>query len=163
MTTQAWVLLGAFLLVLGLLAWPLGRWLTNEMEGRFAFGSRIESPLYRLAGVKPETQMGWLQYALALILFNALGLVLVYLLQRLQGVLPFNPQGFQRQLGASLREPDRDQQFLSIDRDLFVPRVVGPRCRGRQNPRPRPRATAQTGERRRRQLSAELRRRAHRH
>src|SRR5476651_2712159 len=64
------------------------------MEGRFAFGARIESPLYRLAGVKPETQMGWLQYALALILFNALGLLFVYALQRLQGLLPFNPQGF---------------------------------------------------------------------
>src|SRR5476651_756871 len=64
------------------------------MEGRFAFGARIESPLYRLAGVKPEIQMGWLQYALALILFNALGMLAVYALQRLQGVLPFNPQGF---------------------------------------------------------------------
>jgi K+-transporting ATPase ATPase A chain len=94
MTTQAWVLLGAFLLVLGLLAWPLGRWLTLVMEGRFSFGSRIESPLYRLAGVQPEVQMSWLQYALALILFNALGLLAVYALQRLQGVLPFNPQGF---------------------------------------------------------------------
>lgn len=94
MTIQAWVLLAAFLLALGLLAWPLGRWLTTVMEGRFAFGSRIESPLYRLAGVNPETQMGWLQYALALILFNALGVLAVYALQRLQGVLPFNPQGF---------------------------------------------------------------------
>ncbi|KPH00172.1 ATPase [Pseudomonas sp. RIT-PI-q] len=94
MTTQAWVLLGAFLLVLGVLAWPLGRWLTLVMEGRFSFGSRIESPLYRLAGVTPEAQMSWLQYALALILFNALGLLAVYALQRLQGVLPFNPQGF---------------------------------------------------------------------
>ena len=57
MTTQAWVLLGTFLLVLGLLAWPLGRWLTRVMEGRFALGARIESPLYRLAGVKPEQAM----------------------------------------------------------------------------------------------------------
>ncbi|UWF51454.1 potassium-transporting ATPase subunit KdpA [Pseudomonas sp. N3-W] len=94
MTTQAWVLLGTFLLVLGLLAWPLGLWLTRVMEGRFALGARIESPLYRLAGVKPEQAMGWLQYALALILFNALGMLAVYALQRLQGVLPFNPQGF---------------------------------------------------------------------
>ncbi|WP_248802569.1 potassium-transporting ATPase subunit KdpA [Pseudomonas sp. MWU13-2100] len=94
MNLQAWVLLGAFLLLLVILAWPLGRWLTSVMEGRFAFGSRVESPLYRLAGVQPGTQMGWLQYALALILFNSLGLLAVYALQRLQGVLPFNPQGF---------------------------------------------------------------------
>jgi K+-transporting ATPase ATPase A chain len=93
-TTQAWGLLGAFLLALGILAWPLGRWLTTVMEGRFAFGARIESPLYRLAGIKPEAQMSWLQYALALLLFNALGLLAVYALQRLQGVLPFNPQAF---------------------------------------------------------------------
>ncbi|TFW33982.1 potassium-transporting ATPase subunit KdpA, partial [Pseudomonas fluorescens] len=65
MTTQAWGLLVAFLLVLGILAWPLGRWLATVMEGRFAFGARLESPLYRLAGVKPETPMSWLQYALA--------------------------------------------------------------------------------------------------
>ncbi|CRL51876.1 potassium-transporting ATPase subunit KdpA [Pseudomonas sp. URMO17WK12:I11] len=94
MTTQAWVLLGTFLLTLGILAWPLGQWLTTVMEGRFTLGSRIESPLYRLAGVQPEAPMSWLQYALALILFNALGMLAVYALQRLQGVLPFNPQGF---------------------------------------------------------------------
>ena len=40
-TTQAWGLLVAFLLVLGILAWPLGRWLATVMEGRFAFGTRI--------------------------------------------------------------------------------------------------------------------------
>ena len=94
MTTQAWGLLGAFLLLLVILAWPLGRWLSAVMEGRFALGSRIESPLYRLAGVQPQVQMSWLQYALALILFNSLGLLTVYALQRLQGMLPFNPQGF---------------------------------------------------------------------
>jgi K+-transporting ATPase ATPase A chain len=94
MTTQAWTLLGVFLLVLAVLAWPLGRWLTAVMEGRFRLGSRIESPLYRLAGVSAEAQMSWLQYALALIVFNALGMLAVYALQRLQGVLPFNPQGF---------------------------------------------------------------------
>ncbi|UQS17606.1 potassium-transporting ATPase subunit KdpA [Pseudomonas sp. HS6] len=93
MTIQAWVLLAAFLVALGLLAWPLGIWLTKVMEGRFSLGSRIESPLYRLAGIKAETPMSWLQYALAVIVFNALGLLVVYALQRLQGVLPFNPQG----------------------------------------------------------------------
>ncbi len=93
MTIQAWVLLAAFLVALGLLAWPLGIWLTKVMEGRFSLGSHIESPLYRLAGIKAESPMSWLQYALAVIVFNALGLLVVYALQRLQGVLPFNPQG----------------------------------------------------------------------
>ncbi|WP_409278468.1 potassium-transporting ATPase subunit KdpA [Pseudomonas defluvii] len=94
MTLQAWTLLGAFLVVLGLLAFPLARWLTTVMEGRFTLGSRIEAPLYRLAGIKADTEMGWLQYTLALLLFNGLGGLATYTLQRLQGFLPFNPQGF---------------------------------------------------------------------
>ena len=94
MTLQAWTLLGAFLVVLGLLAFPLARWLTTVMEGRFTLGSRIEAPLYRLAGIKADTEMGWLQYTLALLLFNGLGGLAAYTLQRLQGFLPLNPQGF---------------------------------------------------------------------
>ncbi|WP_409288866.1 potassium-transporting ATPase subunit KdpA [Pseudomonas sp. KCJK8927] len=93
MNGQAWIQLLAYLLILGLLAWPLGRYLTAVMEGRFSVATRIESPLYRLAGVRLDAQMSWLQYALALILFNALGLIAVYALQRLQGTLPLNPQG----------------------------------------------------------------------
>ena len=57
-------------------------------------GSRIEAPLYRAAGVKGDVEMTGLQYALALLLFNLLGVLAVYALQRLQGILPFNPQGF---------------------------------------------------------------------
>ena len=94
MTTQAWILLGAFLAVLLVLAWPLARWMTTVMEGRFAFGSRIEAPLYRVAGVKPDAEMTGLQYALALLVVNLLGVLAIYALQRLQGILPFNPQGF---------------------------------------------------------------------
>ena len=94
MTTQAWILLGAFLAVLLVLAWPLARWMTTVMEGRFAFGSRIEAPLYRVAGVKPDAEMTGLQYALALLVVNLVGVLAIYALQRLQGILPFNPQGF---------------------------------------------------------------------
>ncbi len=94
MTTQAWILLGAFLAVLLALAWPLARWMTTVMEGRFSLGSRIEAPLYRAAGVKADAEMTGLQYALALLVFNLLGVLAVYALQRLQGILPFNPQGF---------------------------------------------------------------------
>ena len=54
-----------------------------------------ENVLYRLAGVKagPERGMGWKHYAIALLVFNTVGAFFVYGLQRLQGVLPFNPQG----------------------------------------------------------------------
>ncbi|RZL02808.1 MAG: potassium-transporting ATPase subunit KdpA [Rubrivivax sp.] len=93
MSTSAWALLGAFFTVLLALAWPLGHYLTQVMEGRVRWAARLESPVYRLAGVRPEAEMGWLPYALALLVFNLLGVLVVYALQRLQGVLPWNPQG----------------------------------------------------------------------
>ena len=52
-----------------------------------------ERGLYRLAGVDAQAGMGWRTYAVALIVFNALGVIAVYALQRLQAVLPLNPQG----------------------------------------------------------------------
>jgi K+-transporting ATPase ATPase A chain len=92
MTTQAWLLLAAYSLVLLLLAIPMGRYIQHVMEGRLRFASRVESGLFRLCGIKADTEMGWLMYALALLLFNALGVLAVYGLQRLQLWLPLNPQ-----------------------------------------------------------------------
>ena len=98
MTSQAWILLAAFLGVLFLLAWPLGHWLAAVGEGRLprwlAPLVRLEQGFYGLAGVDAGTGMGWKQYALALIAFNVLGVVVVYALQRWQAWLPLNPQGF---------------------------------------------------------------------
>lgn len=93
MTTQAWTLLIAFSTVLLLLAYPLGRYITKVMEGRVAILTRLESVVYRVCGIKPDTEMGWAQYALSILLFNALGVLAVYALQRLQLWLPLNPQG----------------------------------------------------------------------
>ncbi|AVS94956.1 potassium-transporting ATPase subunit KdpA [Paracidovorax avenae] len=94
MTASAWGLLAFFLIVLGLLAWPLGRALAAVCDGRLpGWMLRAEAPLYRLAGVRPEAGMHWRHYALALLAFNALGVLAVYALQRLQGLLPLNPQG----------------------------------------------------------------------
>ncbi len=50
--------------------------------------------IYRLSGVHPDEEMNWKVYAIAMMLFNGLGLLVVYALQRLQGFLPLNPQGF---------------------------------------------------------------------
>ncbi len=94
MTLSAWTLLVLFLAVLGLLAWPLGRALAalcNERLPRWM--QRVETPLFRLAGVTPGESMHWRSYALALLAFNALGALVVYALQRLQAVLPLNPAG----------------------------------------------------------------------
>ena len=92
MNAPAWMQLIAYLAVLLLLAWPLARAIEAVVQGRFAWGRRIESPLHRLAGVDPEHEQGWRAYALGLLVFNGLGVLAVYVLQRLQAVLPLNPQ-----------------------------------------------------------------------
>jgi potassium-transporting ATPase potassium-binding subunit len=93
MTAHAWILLAAYGLVLLLLAVPTGRYIAKVMEGKLPFTNRVEGPLYRLCGVSPDVEMGWVRYALAILLFNGLGLIAVYALQRLQSWLPLNPQG----------------------------------------------------------------------
>ena len=89
MTSQAFIQLVAFLVLLTALAWPLGRWLAAVADGRLprwlAPLVRIENALYRLAGVDPAADAGWKAYALAVLVFNGLGVLAVYALQRLQG------------------------------------------------------------------------------
>ncbi len=83
-----WVLLVA-------LAIPLGAYMARVYEGKARFAQRILGPLerllYRMFGVKPESEQSWQRYAVALLLFNILGLIIVYGLQRLQTALPGNP------------------------------------------------------------------------
>ncbi|WP_422013880.1 potassium-transporting ATPase subunit KdpA [Roseateles sp.] len=93
MSTSAWIQLVAFLAVLLALAWPLAHWIHAAMEGRIAWLRRVERGLLKLAGVDADAEQGWLRYALGLVIFNALGVVAVYALQRLQVWLPLNPQG----------------------------------------------------------------------
>ncbi|MDN0077085.1 potassium-transporting ATPase subunit KdpA [Crenobacter sp. SG2303] len=96
MNSSFLLLMIAFLAVLGLTVRPMGAWMAPMAEGRFANGAfaRFDQRLLRLMGVDANTGMGWKQYTLALIVFNALGALLLYALQRLQGGLPFNPQHF---------------------------------------------------------------------
>jgi K+-transporting ATPase ATPase A chain len=94
MTFSAWGLLVLFLAALLVLAWPVGKFLAalcNERVPRWM--QRVEAPLYKIAGTRPEQSMHWLRYAIALLAFNAVGAVFVYALQRLQGWLPLNPAG----------------------------------------------------------------------
>ena len=96
MTLHAWLLLGSTLAALLLAAVPLGRYLADLVDGRSSLalriGGRAESALYRLCGVDPRAEMDWLRYALAILLFNLLGALAVYALQRLQVWLPLNPE-----------------------------------------------------------------------
>lgn len=93
MTTSAWIQLIAFLVVLLALAWPLARWIHAAMEGRIEWLRRAERGVLKLAGVNADAEQGWLRYALGLLIFNGLGVIAVYALQRLQQYLPLNPQG----------------------------------------------------------------------
>ena len=93
MNAPAWMQLIAFLAILLLLAWPLAWAIDAVLQGRFTWGRRVEAPLYRLAGVDPAQEQGWRAYALGLLVFNGLGVLAVYALQRLQADLPLNPQG----------------------------------------------------------------------
>ncbi len=86
-----------YLIILLLLAWPLGLYMARiyqKEQTRLARPFRsLERLLYRLAGVDERQEMTWQQYALALLLFNAAGFLVVYLLLRLQAWLPLNPDG----------------------------------------------------------------------
>ena len=86
-----------FFAILLALSWPLGILLARVAEGGRVRGVgwlyRLESRLYRAAGIEPGQGMDWKAYAAALLVFNAVGALAVYLLQRVQAWLPLNPQG----------------------------------------------------------------------
>jgi len=95
MNPSAWGLLALYLVLLLALAWPLGRYLAALCAGRLpAWMLRTEAALLRLGGQGSEASMRWTHYAYALLAFNLLGVLAVYAVQRLQGWLPLNPQGF---------------------------------------------------------------------
>ena len=89
------IMFGLFLLVVLLLAWPLSKYMANVfMMERTSFDrlfQPVERMLYRLAGINPEQEMNWRQYAGALLMFNVLGAAAVFLIQLLQGGLIWNP------------------------------------------------------------------------
>jgi K+-transporting ATPase ATPase A chain len=103
MTPATVVLTIVFLALVLLCVKPVGLYIAHVMEGRpmmgqpilaVRLGAGLERLIYRLCGVNPAAEMSWKHYALALVLFNALGALFVYGLQRLQLWLPLNPQKF---------------------------------------------------------------------
>ena len=81
-----------------LLVKPLGAYMAKVYRGERLFLDPVLGPverfLYRLSGIDLRSEMTWKTYAIAMLVFNIIGLLAVYLLQRLQGFLPLNPQGF---------------------------------------------------------------------
>jgi K+-transporting ATPase ATPase A chain len=97
MNTYSFLQLTIYLAILILLAKPLGDYMARVYQGERTFLDRVLGPverfIYRISGIDPQTEMDWKVYAIAMLVFNVFGLIFVYLLQRLQGVLPLNPQG----------------------------------------------------------------------
>jgi potassium-transporting ATPase potassium-binding subunit len=96
MTAQGFLQIAIYVFVLLTLAKPLGIYMARVYQDESVVLNRgfagIEHLFYRLSGVKQEQEMHWTHYALALLAFNLLGLLVVYVLQRFQDVLPLNPQ-----------------------------------------------------------------------
>ena len=95
MTVQGWMFIVLFIALTVAMARPMGAYLFALYDGRPlpVFG-RIERGLYRLGGIDPQREQGWRGYVIALLLFNLFGVALIYVVLRLQGVMPLNPQGF---------------------------------------------------------------------
>lgn len=97
MTANAWLQLALYLVVLLGLAKPLGGYMARVYEGEPHRLARWFAPLerlcYRWMGVTPEEEMDWKRYSVAVLLFSLVGTLIVYGLQRRQGMLPLNPAG----------------------------------------------------------------------
>ncbi len=98
MTANGYLQVGVFLLLVLALAKPVGWYMARIYEGKNAWLNRLGAPLerfiYRLGGVNSEREMRWTEYAMDMLVFNFLGVLLLYAIQRLQGYLPLNPQQF---------------------------------------------------------------------
>ncbi|HVN85735.1 MAG TPA: potassium-transporting ATPase subunit KdpA [Candidatus Binatia bacterium] len=97
MTINGYLQLVFYMVVLIGLARPLGTYMARVFDGPPMILDRVLGPIerliYRFCAVDPEQGMTWRTYAVAMMIFNLLGLLVVYALQRLQGILPLNPQG----------------------------------------------------------------------
>jgi potassium-transporting ATPase potassium-binding subunit len=106
MTPLAIFQIGFYFLVLLLLTKPLGLYMARVFQGERTFVHPVLRPverlLYRLGGVKENAEQHWTQYAASVLAFSLVCFLFTYLIQRLQGFLPLNPQGF----GAAQRTPD---------------------------------------------------------
>ena len=96
MTVNGWIQILVFLALVVAMTRPLGGFMTRVFTGERTLLSPILGPvertLYRLAGVDERTEQHWVTYAVSMLLFSAAGMLLLYALQRLQDVLPLNPQ-----------------------------------------------------------------------
>jgi K+-transporting ATPase ATPase A chain len=97
MTVNGWIQIGLFCVAIIASVKPLGLYMARVFEGERTFLSPLLVPLergiYRLCGIDPQKEQHWASYTIAMLAFSIAGFVSLYVLQRLQAVLPFNPQG----------------------------------------------------------------------
>jgi len=97
MTTSGILQIVLYCVLLAVLSKPLGDYMARVYSGEAKFAQKILGPIenliYRVLRIDPKQEMTWKTYAVGLMLFNIAGIFVVYLVQRLQGVLPANPQG----------------------------------------------------------------------
>ena len=98
MTTNGWFQIGLYLLIIFAITKPMGVFMARVFNRETTFLDPVVRPIerliYRLTGVNEAEEMDWKEYAIAMLLFSAVSMLLLYLILRLQQWLPFNPQQF---------------------------------------------------------------------
>ena len=106
MTSNGWLQIAVFFLLILACTKPLGTFIAAVIENRRTWLTPVLGPverlIYKICGINPEEEQHWTRYAGALLVFSLVSAVLLYALQRLQGFLPFNPQAY----GAGSVSPD---------------------------------------------------------
>jgi K+-transporting ATPase ATPase A chain len=97
MTINGWAQIALYCVLIIVFVKPFGAFMAQVFEGQRNFLTPVLGPvergIYRVCGVDEKSEQHWLTYTVAMLLFSAVGFVVLYALQRLQSVLPFNPQG----------------------------------------------------------------------
>jgi K+-transporting ATPase ATPase A chain len=105
MNTAGWIQIIIYLVILIALVKPLGSFMSRVYQGEKTFLDPVIGPLerliYRIMQIKPEQEMDWKVYTFAMLIFSAIGVIFLFALQRLQGILPLDPQKF-----AAVTPPD---------------------------------------------------------
>ncbi len=95
MTVNGWLQILVYFAILFILVKPLGAYMARIFQGERTFLTKIISPIerffYRVSGIKADEEMNWKTYTVAMLIFSLFGIVFLFILQRIQGLLPLNP------------------------------------------------------------------------
>src|ERR1700682_5834169 len=98
MTANGWFQIAFFLMLILAVTKPMGVFMARVFNREKTFMDPVLRPveraLYRVTGVDENHEMRWTEYAISMLLFSAVSMLLLYLIERVQGFLPFNPQKF---------------------------------------------------------------------